>query len=210
MTNPQADARELQTLDLVRLAQQGHDEAMNEIFARYSDRVRKIVGMRLGKGSRLDEDSGDILQMAFADAFKGLDRLTMHDESSLLRWLATIVKNRILESKRSSHAARRDRRLEVPIEAPNQDGEVRSLPLLANLRTPSMEVGRAEEAGTVRDCIASLPEKYSEVIIQRDYVQSSWAEIAEELDFPSPDAARALYDRGLNKLGAELRRRGIG
>ena len=192
-----------------RLAQQGHGDAMNEIFARYSDRVRKIVGMRLGSEMRAVEDSGDILQKAFVDAFRNLDRFTMRDESSLLRWLATIAKNRILESQRSGLAARRDRRREVPIEAPDGAGGVRSLPLLANLCTPSMEIGRAEEAGTVRDCISSLPERYREVIIQRDYVQSSWAEIAEELDFPSPDAARALYDRGLNKLGAELRRRGI-
>ncbi|MFT7670820.1 MAG: RNA polymerase sigma factor (sigma-70 family) [Planctomycetota bacterium] len=203
------ETRDLQTLDLVRLAKQGHGDAVSEIYARYSNRVRKIVRMRLGREQSLLDDSADILQRVFVDAFRSLDRFTMNDDSSLIRWLATFAKYRILEVRRFERAACRDRRLEVPLETPTDDGGVRELPLLANLPTPSMEVGRAEEAEAVRGCIAALDERCREVIIQRDYMQSSWADIAEDLGSPSAEAARALYDRALNKLGAELRRRGI-
>lgn len=209
MTQNQMDPRELRTLDLVELARAGDAGATEEIYARYADRVRKIVRMRLHREQRALHDSGDVLQKVFIDAFRNLGNFTMETDSSLIRWLAAMARNRVGGLERFDRAEKRDRGREVRIESRGDDGATRRLPLLANLRTPSMEIGREEEAEFVRECIAELDERYREVVVLRDYVQASWAEIAEELGSPSPEAARALYDRALNKLGAALRKRGI-
>ena len=54
-----------QSLDLVRSAQNGDGGALNLLFERYYERVRRVVRMRLGNKLRQEMDSGDILQETF-------------------------------------------------------------------------------------------------------------------------------------------------
>jgi len=196
--------RDLQTVDLVRLTREGHEDAAKQLFERYGDRVLKIVRMRLGREQRISMDSVDVRQQVFAEAFRTMDNFTMHDESSLIRWLAVMVKHRILGARRHDHSDKRDRRLEVSLDA-----NTAPLPIPAALPTPSMEVGRAEEAEVVRDCIAQLEERHREVVLLRDYSHASWEVVAEELGLPSAGAARMMHGRALQKLGQLMRQRGL-
>ncbi len=59
------------SVELVHLAQAGDQNALNELFDRYYERVRSIVRLRLGKKLRLATESGDILQDTFAVARPG-------------------------------------------------------------------------------------------------------------------------------------------
>ena len=81
------DWKEMPTIDLVREAQNGHGEARDELFQRYSDRVLGIVRARIGPKLRRNVESGDIAQEALIEALTSLDRFETRGESSLIRWL---------------------------------------------------------------------------------------------------------------------------
>src|SRR5262245_29002800 len=86
------------TLQLVRRVQSGDRAALQPLFERYYDRVRRIARVRLGAGLRQRMDSGDIVQETFIAALSGFDRFELRDEASLLQWLAVLLENRIRDA----------------------------------------------------------------------------------------------------------------
>jgi len=170
--------------------------------------VLQIVRMRLGNKLRERVDSMDITQLVLEDAFKQIDRLEMHDDSSLLRWMAKMIENRIRNEAKFHVAAKRDAAREVQLDAP-RSGSMGHIDVMGALPTPSVEVGRAEQVHEVQSAIAELPDRYREAVLLRDYTGAEWKDVAAEIDVATPDAARMLYSRALAKLGEILRQRGI-
>jgi len=208
MTNNERPSA-LKTADLVRRAQGGDDDAREELFGRYAVRVLEIARMRLGKKLRLSVESTDIRQGAVAEALRRLSDFEMRDDSSLIRWLAKLVESEIRAKASYYRALKRSAVPTVPMESADSGGERRTIPLPSPLPTPSVEIGRAETADAVRDCIEELPERYREVILLRDYAGCSWEAVAEDTGTPSANSARMVHSRALAKLGRLLRERGI-
>ncbi len=200
--------KDLPTLDLVREAQNGVGEAREELFARYSDRVLGIVRARIGPRLRRNVESGDIAQEALIEALQSLDRFETRGESSLIRWLATIVQNRISAKAKYFNAERRSSAHEVPLDGGGPDGESTIQPP-APTSTPSIQVRQAEESGLVEACLHALPENYRELILLRDYAGSSWEEVAEVVGASSADAARMMHTRARTQLGKLLQAKGV-
>lgn len=203
-----ADWKEMPTIDLVREAQNGQSEARNELFQRYSDRVLGIVRARIGPKLRRNVESGDIAQEALIEALQSLDRFETRGESSLIRWLATIVQNRISARAKYFGAERRSSAREVALDGHGAGGES-SIDPPARVKTPSLEVRSAEEQGLVEECLHDLPENYRELILLRDYAGSPWEEVAETIGAASPDAARMMHTRARTQLGKLLQSRGV-
>lgn len=200
------------TMDLVRLAQEENTVARDALFARYSDRVLDIVRIRLRAGNKLrrKEDSQDLMQQALMQALAGLGSFEMHDESSLIRWLSRVVENVILDRLQYYDAQKRDMEREVSPQATGpSDGRTRTFDPRAGERGPATELRHEEQHSIVRECLASLPERYREVILMRDYENAPWPEIVERLGPPNEQAARMLHVRAVAKLGEALRRRGV-
>ena len=63
----------------------------------------------------------------------------------------------------------------------------------------------AEQVERLEDCLAQLPEPDRELVVLRDYIGLSWAEVAERTASPSPDAARMRYAAVLIELGRRMR-----
>jgi RNA polymerase sigma-70 factor (subfamily 1) len=206
---PEGNLRHLQTVDLVRAARDGRDAARDELFARYADRVLAIVRGRMGAKLRGAMESGDIAQDALLEALKSLDGFDMQDESSLIRWLAAIVQNRIGAAARDLGRERRSPDRAVPIEGLRGENS-REIPLPASGSSPSLALRRREEKGLVDECLAALASDQREVILLRDYAGCSWDDIARETKAQSADAARMLHVRAVAKLGKLLRERGVG
>ncbi|MBL8862953.1 MAG: sigma-70 family RNA polymerase sigma factor [Planctomycetes bacterium] len=200
--------KDMPTIDLVREAQSGRGEARDELFQRYSDRVLGIVRARIGPRLRRNVESGDIAQEALIEALQSLDRFETRGESSLIRWLATIVQNRISARAKYFSAERRSSAREIALDGlgPEHDS---SIDPPARVRTPSLEVRSQEEQGLVEECLHELPENYRELILMRDYAGSSWEEVAEQVGAASPDAARMMHTRARTQLGRLLQARGM-
>ncbi len=200
--------KDMPTIDLVREAQSGQSDARNELFKRYSDRVLGIVRARIGPRLRRNVESGDIAQEALIEALQSLDRFETRGESSLIRWLATIVQNRISARAKYFGAERRSSAREIALDGLGNDHES-SIDPPARVNTPSLEVRNAEEQGLVEECLHALPENYRELILMRDYAGSSWEEVAESIGASSPDAARMMHTRARTQLGKLLQSRGV-
>ncbi|GJM23040.1 MAG: hypothetical protein DHS20C15_29550 [Planctomycetota bacterium] len=193
-----------QTLQLVHRAQAGDREALDALFARYEDRVRAIVRMRLGRRLRQRVESGDILQNTFMAALEGLDRFEVRNEASFIAWLSRIAEYQIRDAADFHRAAKRDLDREQMLPpGPEELGRLSE----QGEHAPAAEAlaDDAEQRSLVEDCVAGLPEPQRELIILRDYVGAAWKQIAEETGCPSADAARMRHATAMVALAKSLR-----
>ena len=192
------------TLQLVRRAQAGDRAALDPLFQRYYDRVRRIARVRLGQGLRQRMDSGDIVQETFISALGAFDRFEVRDESSLLQWLSVLLENRIRDASDWNDAAKRAAARERPLVSDGRSGAI-TLDLAATALTPAESASHGEQAEALEAALAALPEQDRELILLRDYVGMSWEEVAQRLGRPSAAAARMAHGKVLLELGARLR-----
>ncbi|MFT7461898.1 MAG: RNA polymerase sigma-70 factor (subfamily 1) [Pseudohongiellaceae bacterium] len=205
-TDSSADDRTTRSMDLVRLAQSGDQSALNELFGRYYPRVRRIVGMRLGRQLRNRLDSEDIAQRTFIGAVRAFDRFEMRDELSLLHWLGKIAEHQIRDAADYHHAQKRDSRRDVALVAlrdAQESGEIVFEPEEKGL-APLENLVKSEDSGAVLDALGQLRDRYREVIIVRQYEGSDWSTVAEIVGVSTPDAARMLYARAVAELSKIL------
>jgi RNA polymerase sigma-70 factor (ECF subfamily) len=194
------------TIELVRRAQGGNREALERLFSRYYERVRRIVRVRLGPKLRLRMDSGDILQETFAAAVVAFDRFEMQDEAGFINWLSRIAERQALSAVAHHGAQKRDAGREVPLE-PHDPERSGALEPVDGGAPPHELAQRAEESQLVETCMAELSEEDRELIILRDYAGASWEHVAAETGRPSADAARMRHAKALLTLGRLMRQR---
>ncbi len=197
------------SVELVRRAQGGELPALNRLFERYYDRVRKIVRMRLGPSLAKYVDTEDILQETFIAAVHGFDRFEVRDDAGLILWLSKIAEHQIQNAAAYHGAQKRDRRREVAlryVQDSMASGELVMEPA-ADIRAPIDELAQEEDIDMIETCIGELREEYRTVILHRDYAGASWAAVAESSDLPTADAARSMYTRAVTQLASLVRRR---
>lgn len=209
MTGSAEESDATRSVELVRRAQAGDATALERLYERYYDRVRRIVRVRLGRGLRSHVDSGDILQNTFVESIKGLDRFELREDASLIHWLGRIAENQIRAAADYHGAQKRDRAREVPLDGPgdSNDGADGAPELAADGTAPIDRLARAEDVELIESCLDDLRPEYREVILHRDYAGASWAEVADWIDAPSSDAARMLYARAISQLSSLVHRR---
>lgn len=185
------------TYILVRRAKEGQKEALGRLLDRYYERVRKIVQLRLGDKLRGLLDSDDILQDTFISAIKSFDRFEMHNEASVINWLARIAE-RAIKRQAQHHGAQKRKARQVPIHEMNT--EDLGVQIADGHRGPGTTLSRREQAQGIEECIQKLPEHYREIIVLRNYVEYSWEEVAKEHGRPSVDAARMMHAKAMLEL----------
>lgn len=192
------------TLHLVRGAQDGQRDAMEELFARYLPRVRTIVALRMGFRLRQLADVEDLVQESLLKIFQGLDRFEQRSEGTFRNWLSHCVEYEIAGFARKVSAKKRGggnaRRF----------GDYDSRFLLSTSILASAEPDPADVAGAreleeqIEEALLAMPVHYREVILLRQLCELSYAEVAEALGLKSEDAARQACSRALRKLKATL------
>jgi len=184
------------TLELVQRAQSGDPAALADLLARYQERVRALVRRRMGANLRKDLDSGDMVQEAMVEVLEGFERFEMRDETAFVRWLSTLVENRLRELARFHTAAKRDRGREVRIDGSPSGERAAGVPELSDedAPTPSEVVSRRELGDRLAEALAQLEARHRDVLVARQ-AGASWDEVAERLGMPSGGAARMLHAR---------------
>jgi len=196
------------TLVLVRRAQSGDRVALERILERYYERVRRIVRVRLGPRLRGALDSGDILQETLLAATHKFDDFEPRDEASLINWLAKLAEHKITDAAGYHRAQKRRIDRKVSLErTSSESGERFAAEPPDRAPSPAEAAARAEETRIVEECLHELPEPYRELIIQRNYVGSSWADVAAALNRPSEAAARMMHAKAMVELSKLMRRR---
>ena len=189
------------TQELVALAQEGDQSALNRLYRVYAERVRWMVRFRMSKELRSKLESMDIVQDTLIHALRGLDDFTYKNEGDFVRWLSKIAENELRGSLRKLHADKRDIRKEIPLqEDASKSGDDRARVLdPARYTTPSVILSKKEELDRLEKAIDKLKPEYKEVIIWAKIDGLSYNEIGNRLG-KSADAAGHLLLRAMVSL----------
>jgi RNA polymerase sigma-70 factor (ECF subfamily) len=164
---------------LVRAAQRGSAQAMEELFRRHWPRAHRAAWLIVHDAAAAE----DVAQEAFLAAVRALDRFDRRRPFG--PWLHRIVVNRAID-----HARAREVRREVPAEAVAEPAGADAFP-----DTPS---------GEVLSALAALAPEQRAVIVLRHLLGYTPGEIAAALGLPRGTVNSRLR-RGLDALAEPLR-----
>lgn len=155
------------------LAARRYTEAFELVLAQYRDKVYRLAWSILGNASAAD----DAAQEAFIRIWRALPGF--EGRASIGTWIFTIGRNTCLAASKR-HAAERTVSLDVE--------EVR---FAAESRQTRARDGRGEP--DVARLLASLPEKYRQVIVLFYMEERSYEEVARMLGLPSGTVKTYLH-----------------
>ncbi len=167
--------------------------------------VRSTSGRMLAvarRFARTEEDAQDVVQTAYLNAFRALDRFS--GDARLSTWLHRIVVNTALMKIRSQKA-RPEETLDPLLPDYLEDGH--HVEQFTGWQTPADVLAeQAETRALVRESVAELPPIYRAVLLLRDIEERSTQEVAEQLDL-TPAAVKTRLHRARQALSTLLRRR---
>jgi RNA polymerase sigma-70 factor (ECF subfamily) len=189
------------TRNLVVLAKEGDQSALNQLYSVYADRVRWMVRFRMSKELRSRLESMDLVQEILAHAFSGLDKFTYSNEGDFVRWLSRIAENELRGSLKKLHADKRDIRKEVRLNTPRSTLEESFAVALdpIDATTPSAIISKREEFDKLAKAIDTLKPEYRDAILLTKIEGLSYQEIGQRLG-KSNDAVRMLATRAMAEL----------
>lgn len=202
MSDPRDQAETDESRDLLSRAGQGDGEAMERLFSRHRDALRRVVSRRLDAGLRARIDPSDVVQEAQIEAFRRLPEFLGRRPMPFRHWLLRTTVERLLKLRRHAAAARRD----IGRERPFQDGS--SMPRAGEavadvLPTPSQQVAARDMEFQLHGWLDRLGEADREILSLRVFDGLTHEEAAQRLGI-EPAAARKRYGRALLKLRAMM------
>ncbi|HVS17972.1 MAG TPA: sigma-70 family RNA polymerase sigma factor [Planctomycetota bacterium] len=195
-----------ESVELVRRSQTGDDAAREALVARYYVRVQAMVRKRMGADLRSTMESGDLVQEVMLNAARAVDQLELRSHAELVGWFARVVENAVHSARRRTGAQKRDRKRELSLQdlaGRPDDSQAEFQPEADDVLPPELAALHEEDA-RVRAAMAELEEPQRRVLELRAGQGLTWAEIAERVGLPSPDAARMLYVRAGVMVGRKL------
>lgn len=172
---------------LVARARAGDSAAFGLLVEQYQDRI-----FRLLRGMVPEQDVEDVAQDAFVKAYRNLGNFD--GRSQFFTWLYRIASNTAMDwRKREKH------RRHAPL--PETDDGQDMLP--DDVPGPRSAAQRRELAKAIDAAIASLPEKYHEIVTLREVGGLSYEEIAATLGISKGTVESRLF-RARERLRAVL------
>jgi len=193
--------------DLLDRARGGDPDALNELFARHRDRLRRMVAGRLDDRLRARVDASDVIQEAQLEVLQRLPEYLANRPLPFYLWLRLEVgKHLIYVHRRHLGADKRDVRRDVPIGSPGMpdpSSTALAAALVAAGPSPSQDAVRAEQADRVRAALDRLEPGDREVLALRHFEMLSRGETAAVLGITDA-AASKRYVRALDRLETAL------
>lgn len=177
------------SIDLIRLAQTGDDEALNRLFARHVPALRRWARGRLPQVARDVSDTQDLVQEAMKRTVMNFDRFQYRGEGALRAYLHAAVVNLI-----NDHVRRSTRR---PVR------ETLDERLVDPSRSPLDRAITHETFERFEAALQHLEPHEQQAVRARLELGCSYEEIAKLTGHTSPDAARMAVVRAV-KVVAEL------
>ena len=180
------------TGDLLDRARAGDHAALNELFERHLPMLRRWTHGRLPRWARDVADTADLVQDTLLETLKQLDRFEHRGDGALQAYLRQAVMNRIRNEfrKRAIRGVASTLDSRMPDEA-----------------TSPLEAAIGQELLDEYDAaLARLRPEERDAVVSRVEFDLSYAELADVLDKPSPDAARMAVVRALVRLAEEMHR----
>jgi RNA polymerase sigma-70 factor (ECF subfamily) len=183
-------------LQLLQRVRQGEPEAATELVHRYEPEIRRAVRIRL-TDPRLRQvlDSMDVCQSVLANFFMraAAGQFDLKEPQELLRLLATMAHNKVVDLARRQKAKRRDRRRIEP-------GQVDAIDVVADsAASPSRIVAGRDLLDEVRRRLSN-DERY---LADQRALGRDWPDLAAELG-GTADGHRKKLIRALDRVSRGL------
>ena len=190
MSDPHSDEE-----DLLQRARAGDGSAFERLVRRSEQRIARMVQARMGPKLRQCEESADLVQTALAAAFRDLPRFQPRGEGSFLRWLSTVVENKVRAHLRERGRLCRDHDRTLPLSSTVAEGQA------ARQDSPSAVAAGHETEARYQAAVQELEPVDREVLLL--HVELGWThqEIADALGLASAEAVRKRTTRAVARLG---------
>jgi len=179
------DAQE-STRGLVHRGRQGDASAWETVFARITARLRFWAHPRMPRSTRGQDQTRDVVQDAALGVWRHVDKLDLRKPGDLDAYLREAVINKIRDR------ARRIQRDPLLISV---DPEIKD-----SLPTPLTLALSGERWARYQAALKQLAPAEREAIVARAEMGCSWDQVAEAIKSSSPDAARMLFSRAVERL----------
>jgi len=189
---------------LLECARRSDPVALDALVRRFYPEVQRLVHLRLAKDMRHRRpwiaarfSTGDVVQSVFEGVLRDLGAFAGETEEAFIGYLATVVRNRIVDAVRFHEAAQRDGRRARPI---TQRFEIASGEL-----DPADAVISDETMGELMAAMAEFEPRLQHLLRARLEGLASFRELAEQLGYGSESAARRAFFAAQAKLAVRLR-----
>lgn len=195
--------------DLLRRAAAGDEQALQDLFGLYRDRLKRMVHLRLNRRLQGRVDDSDVLQEAYLDVSRRLPEYLANPTLPFFLWLRHLAGLKLAEVHRRHLGTQlRDADREVTLHRgglPEADSVSLANQLLGKLTTPSQAAIKAETRLFVQEALNSMDPVDREVLALKHFEQLSTSEIAEVLGL-SKAGAGSRYLRAIKRLREILER----
>lgn len=193
--------------DVLRRAVDGDRDALVTLFERYGPAVRRSLNGKIARRWRSLLSEDDVMQVTFAEAALGIQKLVIRSEAAFRNWLIKVADRNLHDAikalqtdKRGGQWGRLDTAPGLSAGGPSDQSFVALYELLClEANTPSRHVARGEARTALSDAIAALPETYAQVVRLYDLEGRSIEDVAETLN-RSPGAVYMLRSRAHQRL----------
>ena len=193
--------------EVLRRAAAGDEEALRELFARYHDRLKRMVHLRLSRRLAGRVDDSDVLQEAFVEVARKLPEYVQEPKLPPFLWMRHLTALKLTEVHRRHLGTQlRDADREVTLHRgglPLADSVSLAAQLLGTLTTPSQAAIKAETRMLVQEALNGMDPIDREVLALKHFEQLSTTEIAQVLGL-SKAGAGSRYLRAIKRLRAIL------
>jgi RNA polymerase sigma-70 factor (ECF subfamily) len=193
--------------DLLRQATEGDPQALAALFARYRDRLRMMVRLRLDRRVAGRIDPSDVLQEAYLDVARRFPEYAAAPAVPFSVWLRELTGQRLIDLHRQHLGAKmRDAGQEVSLyrgALPQASSASLAQHLLAGLTSPTQAAVRAEMQLQLQEALNGMDPIDREVVVLRHFEELSNIETAAVLGI-EPSAASKRYLRAIRRLKAVL------
>jgi RNA polymerase sigma-70 factor, ECF subfamily len=191
------------TADLLERARAGDPQALNDIFTRHQDRLRRMVELRLDWRLQARLDASDVIQDAYLEVARRLEEYLREPRLPLFLWLRLVVGERLTWLHRHHLGTHmRDAGREVSLyrgAVPMASSAALAARLMGRLTSPSEAAVRAERALRLQEALNALDPIDREVLALRHFEELDRAEAAQVLGI-SEAAVAKRYVRALKRL----------
>jgi RNA polymerase sigma-70 factor (ECF subfamily) len=189
-------------LDLLRHAQGGNQDALNEVLIKHRDRLRRMVAVRMNQQLQGRVDASDVIQDTFIEASRALDTYLENPKMPVFLWLRHLAGEKLIQAHRKHLGAqKRAAGREQPGfgGTPAATSQSLAIQLAASITSPSQAAEKKEAKNHLMAALESMSEIDREILTLRHFEHLSGRETAEIVGL-SHEAVKKRYVRALDKL----------
>jgi RNA polymerase sigma-70 factor (ECF subfamily) len=189
----------------IRLAREGRQEALSDLLETHRNYLRLLAASCLHREMRGKADASDVVQETLLKVHENFRQFRGTTELEWMAWLRRILVRQLADIQKGFQSQRR----QVSREQSLENLVDRSSAMLHNMvpapgASPSQEAQRREAAALVADALAELEPGDRDVVILRNLHELDWNAVGEKTG-RSPDAARMLWARAMQRIGGLLK-----